>query len=469
MMKFHVDKGSHKGYIYQQIYEKLREFILEHTLSANQKLPSKRDLAIDLGVSINSVAAAYEQLLEEGYIYTLERKGHFVENISYFMNNTSTYYELPTYLKETSMSEQGWLSFSHIQTDVTKFPFHEWVKCQEKAIQHHKNEFSEITHSQGPLTVRKTIRDLITLTRGVTCEPEQIVINTGSHLLINHLMTMQPSNQKIAVENPGYFRIYQLLKSQQLDVSPIQLDKDGVNIKEIETEDPNFLFITPSHQFPTGKIMPISRRIELLNWAGAKEGRYIIEDDYDSEFKYVTDNIPSLQSLDHIQRVVYFGAFSKTLLPGLRISYMVLPPDLLELYRHYYGNWIHGCSTLELYTLHYFIQSGEYAKHVKRMNQYYHRKRKLLIAELRERFQDNIYIYDIPAGLHFLAAFKTSKSYDKVCEMAVEEKLEIYTFQHYLLNQNINYPEDILITIGFANIEEESISEAVDRLYRVIH
>src|SRR5699024_7440529 len=195
---------------------------------------------------------------------------------------------------------------------------------------------------------------------------------------------------------PGYSRIYRILTSMDFDVIPTSLDKDGFNIHEAKQSDPTFLFVTPSHQLPTGTIMPISRRVDLLNWAAESEGRYIIEDDYDSEFKYETDNIPSLQGLDQNNRVIYFGAFSKTLLPSFRISYMVLPPDLLALFKKHYAEFIHGCSSLLLYTLHFFIKNGDYAKHVKRMNQHYELKRQQLIKELQATFQDKMHIHDIP-------------------------------------------------------------------------
>lgn len=469
MIKFHVDKRQKSNYIYKQIYEKLMEFILDHKVSAGNKLPSKRELSNELGVSINSVATAYEQLLAEGYIYTVERKGYFVEDIAHFVNgNSSKEHELPEHLKETSSDEKGWLSFSHIKTDHSMFPFHEWMKSQQNAISQHKTELSGIAHPQGPFTVRKTISDMIGLTRGVTCEPEQIIIGTGIHPLIHQLMAIQGTDTKIAVENPGYSRVFRILKSLKLDVLPIGLDKVGMDIKEIETSNPDFLYITPSHQFPTGTIMPISRRVELLNWAATGEDRYIIEDDYDSEFKYGTDNIPSLQSFDRNQRVIYFGTFSKTLLPSFRISYMVLPPKLLEMYQFHYSDRIQGCSSLLLYALHYFIQNGEYAKHIKRMNQHYDKKRKQLIKELYTRFQNRIKIKDTPAGLHFLAEFDTYKSYEDIKVRAKQEKLEIYTMKHFLLGNDDGKPKIIEIVIGFASIKEDEIVEAVDRLYRVV-
>src|SRR5699024_947563 len=226
--------------------------------------------------------------------------------------------------------------------------------------------------------------------------------------------------------------------------------------------------VTPSHQLPTGTIMPISRRVDLLNWAAEADNRYIIEDDYDSEFKYETDNIPSLQGLDQHNRVIYFGAFSKTLLPSFRISYMVLPPELLTLYREHYTDWIQGCSSLLLYTLHLFIESGEYAKHIKRMNNHYKMKRQHLMKELHAKFQDKIHINDIPAGLHLLSTFKTRKSYETSIQLAEQEKLEIYTMRHFMLEDSPVLSDVIQLVIGFANITVKEIPEVVQRLQRII-
>ncbi|AMQ07845.1 PLP-dependent aminotransferase family protein [Sporosarcina psychrophila] len=469
MINFYIDKGNNSEFIYNQICEKLKKMILEHKIKVGEKLPSKRQLANDLMVSVNSVSTAYEQLLAEGYIYTIERKGYFVEDVGNFINkHSSEDYQFPKHLKEKSIDKDGWLSLSHINTDDSMFPFPKWMNSQQKAIYMHKNELSQISHPQGPLAVRETISNMVALTRGVNCEPEQIVINTGTQPLIQKLMSMQLQNIKVAVENPGYVRIFHLLKSLNLEVSPISLDNKGINFKEFKKSNSDFLIVTPSHQFPTGVIMPISRRIEILNWAAMHKNRYIIEDDYDSEFKYGTDNIPSLQSLDKNNRVIYIGSFSKTLLPSFRISYMILPPKLLELYKKQYYDWSEN-NTLHLYALHYFIQSGEYAKHIKRMNQHYNKKRKYLINELYLKFKKSIYIKDVPAGLHIFIKFNTNKTYSEIIENAQQEKLEIYTIKRFLLNDELENMNNIQLVIGFASIKEEDISDAVERLYRVIY
>ena len=472
MIFFQIDKNDKSNHIYQQIYKVLKEAILERKIPINEKLPSKRKLAETLGVSINSVSNAYEQLLAEGFIYAIERKGYYVESITQFnnLNKVSNKLNFPDDLKEEfSIKDEGWISLSHMTTDISMFPFKEWMKCEKIAIKNHKKELIDISHPQGPYLVRKTISRMIALTRGVKCEPEQVIIGPGTQPLIRQVMGIQRENTKAAIENPGYFRIYQLLKDLNFKVFPINLDNKGIDIKKVEALNPNFLFITPSHQFPTGIIMPISRRIELLNWASASEDKYIIEDDYDSEFKYGTDNIPSLQSLDRNQRVIYVGTFSKTIMPSFRISYLVLPPDLLREYKRHFSYWIQGSNTLNLFTLHYFIESGEYARHVKCMNNHYEKKREILIKELKMKFRNGVQIKNVPAGLHFIAEFKTDKGYKEIEERAKKEKLEIYSMKRFNLSGNIEERNKIILVIGFANIKNEDIPIAIDRLYRIIY
>src|SRR5699024_4009140 len=380
-----------------------------------------------------------------------ERSGYYIEDITQFVDQHIKHVSFPEHLKEKNKGKEDWLSLSHMTADISLFPFKDWLKSEKEAINNHSKELAEIGHPQGPYLVRETIARLIGLNRGVTCKPEQIVISAGTQPLMQQLMSTQPNDTTVAMESPGYSRMYSLLSKQlQLPVDFISLDNNGININEVEQSNADFIFVTPSHHFPTGKIMPISRRIELLNWTIKKDNRYIIEDDYDSEFKYQTDNIPSLQSLDQHQRVIYFGTFSKSLLPTFRISYMVLPPQLLEKYREKYADLIHYNNALVLYTIHYFIQSGAYDSHNKRMHNQYELKRTILIQELTNKFDDNIIIKDIPAGLHFVAKFNTIKSYTEIEELANELNLEIYTMKRFSLKNEDNNSDKIELVIGFA-------------------
>ncbi|MEN1968771.1 PLP-dependent aminotransferase family protein [Lentibacillus sp. N15] len=464
-----LNKIDDRKNLYKQIYLRIKGQVLEGRLQAHEKLPSKRQLAEQLNVSVNTVTSAYEQLLAEGYIYTKERKGYYVENITPFIQKGKRHEQsLPEDLKEQHFTGEGWLSLSHMTSDIAMFPFHEWMKCQQKALMNHKYELSEVSHYQGPYLVRQSIARLIAMSRGVVCKPEQIVIGAGTQLLIRNLMDLNEKGTVVAMEDPGYSRFYTLLADMGFDVHTLAIDDKGIAMNEVEATDINYLFVTPSHQFPTGKIMPIARRVELLNWSIKKTDRYIIEDDYDSEFKYETDNIPSLQSLDQNQRIIYTGTFSKTMLPGLRISYMVLPPDILRKYREKYRYFMQSSNVLSLYTLYYFIETGGYARHLKRMTHHYESKRKELIAHICRRFGKRVVIEDIPAGLHFLAWFKTRKTYEQVEKAAKQEKLEIYTMRRFMLTKRYETAGMVELVLGFASIGEEEISEAVERLGRVL-
>lgn len=469
IMLHSLNINKQAGYIYQQIYQYIKQAILNNQLQAYGKLPSKRKLSEQLGVSVNSVTSAYEQLVAEGYIYTKEKQGYYVEEIVSLMDTEIEAEELPEDLIEEVPDDTGWLSFSHMTSDVRLFPMNEWLKAQRKAMTKRRSELSSPSHFQGPYIVRETIATLIKESRGVNCEPEQIVIGPGTQMLIRELTDMLDMNNVFGMERPGYHRIYDLLH-RKFSVQTIDLDEEGIDSQKINQEI-NYLFVTPSHQFPTGIIMPISRRIELLNWSIQKDGNYIIEDDYDSEFKYETDNIPSLQSLDHHHKIIYVGSFSKTLFPGLRVSYMVLPPSLLRQYRKSHYNRMQDSNLVSLYTLHYFIKSGAYAKHLKRMNNYYEKKRQVLLQHIKAVFAEKVTVKDIPAGLHFLAAFASNDRYEAIKLRANKEKLEIYPITRFLLDKKTekNKTGTIQLVIGFANIEIEDIPEAVARLYRVVY
>ncbi|MEH7123149.1 PLP-dependent aminotransferase family protein [Bacillus sp. JJ1773] len=467
-MLFTINKEEERKNLYHQIYDSLKGSIMNGRLQANEKLPSKRTLAEQLKVSVNTVTNAYEQLLAEGYIYTEERKGYYVENITPLIREGRVNNQpLPSDLKERIQTKEGWLSLSHRTSSISMFPFREWMKCQQKVITDHQRELSEYGHFQGPYILRQTIARMIARTRGVVCEPEQIIIGAGFQYLIRNLIELSNQNIIAGVEDPGYIRFYALLKNMGVDVRAYPLDENGIAIKKVDSNI-NYLFVTPSHQFPTGKIMPITRRIELLNWSIAGPDRYIIEDDYDSEFKYETDNIPSLQSIDRNQRVIYIGTFSKTIFPGMRISYMVLPPDMLRQYRRQHANLKQTGNLLALYTLHYFIETGAYARHVKRMNHHYEIKRKELMRCINDCFGKTVTIEDTRAGLHFLARFTTNKTYEEVEEKARDEKLEIFTMRQFKFENRADSAGAIDLVMGFADIGEEQIPEAVARLKRVL-
>src|SRR5699024_1363431 len=337
-----------------------------------------------------------------------------------------------------------------------------WTKLVKRVFQNYDYELSSIPQIKGPIELRQSIAKLVSYQRGIQCHPEQIVIGSGTNTLLTKLIQLLPDDITIAVENPGYSRFRTLINQTSAQLKPIALDRKGISIEDIKQAQPDATIVTPSHQFPMGIIMPVSRRIDLLNWASQTQS-YIIEDDYDSEFKYETDNIPSLFSFDKNERVIYLGTFSKTLMPGLRMSYMILPINLVKQFDHYNLNMIPDFSTIHALTLNLMIKEGYYEKYVKKMHQIYGKKRETLITHLSDTFTRNIRIKDTRAGLHFIVEVITPFSYQEIESRAKEMKLELYTLNRFsvkALEKNSSYKT---LIIGFSKIKQEQIPQAVQR------
>ena len=452
-------------FIYRQLYSQLKEDILAFKYESHEKLPSKRDMSQHLNISVNSVKAAYEQLLAEGYIYTEERKGYFIEPLEKLIIDPNA--QISLNVQEQQIEDAYDYSFSHMSTDISAFPVEVWTKLVKRVFENYDHELSSIPQIKVPIELRQSIAKLVSYQRGIQCHSEQIVIGSGTNILLTKLIQLLPDEIKIAVENPGYSRFRTLIRQTTAQLKPIALDHKGISIEAIKQAQPDATIVTPSHQFPMGIIMPVSRRIDLLNWASQTQS-YIIEDDYDSEFKYETDNIPSLFSFDKNERVIYLGTFSKTLMPGLRMSYMILPINLVKQFDHYNLNMIPDFSTIHALTLNLMIKEGYYEKYVKKMHQIYGKKRETLITHLSNTFTNNIRIKDTRAGLHFIVEVITPFSYQEIESRAKEMKLELYTLNRFsvkALEKNSSYKT---LIIGFSKIKQEQIPQAVQRLKEVI-
>ncbi|RIP37073.1 PLP-dependent aminotransferase family protein [Staphylococcus gallinarum] len=452
-------------YIYRQIYTRLKEDILSFKYESHEKLPSKRGMAETLNVSVNSVKSAYEQLLAEGYIYAKERKGYFIEPLDRLIIDPDAQTTIGQY-KEGKPQRYDY-SFSHMSTDMSEFPVDVWTKLLKRVFDNYEYYLSAIPNIKGPVELRQSIAKLVSYQRGIQCHPEQIIIGSGTNTLLKRLMQLLPAEVTIGVENPGYSRFRKLLNEGGTATIPLELDEKGISINQINSAQPDAVIVTPSHQFPTGIIMPVSRRIDLLNWA-SKTNSYIIEDDYDSEFKYQTDNIPSLYSFDKNESVIYLGTFSKTLMPGLRLSYMILPTALVQKFETHNFDMIPDFSMLNALTLNLMIKEGYYEKYVKKMHQHYGRKREQLIATLQREFQDKINIKDTEAGLHFMIDVKSPFTYIEIEQRAQEAQLELYTINRFVvkaLKENVGVKT---LIIGFSKIKIEQLDDAVQCLKKVL-
>ncbi|MCD8915373.1 PLP-dependent aminotransferase family protein [Staphylococcus simulans] len=453
-------------YIYRKIYTQIKNDILNHKFESHEKLPSKRKLAKELNVSINSVKSAYEQLIAEGYIYTLERKGYFIESLNALIIDQA--YQQVTENLETNdnFKKQFNYTLSHMSTNLSEFPIDIWIKMQKKIFREQSSILSEVPYIKGPIQLRNSLAKIISFKRGISCNPEQIILGSGTNALMLLLLKIFDQKLTVGVENPGYSRMRRLIEGQNIKTVGISINNKGVSVKMIQNKNPEIMLTTPSHQFPLGVIMPISRRIELLNWA-TQHQNYIIEDDYDSEYKYGTDNIPSLFSLDKNNRVIYLGTFSKTLLPGMRISYMILPPVLLEKFNHIYDDAVSDISTLNALTLSKFIDEGEYEKYIKKMSHTYEFKRKKMVRLIKQKLKQPVTIKDIKAGLHFVIEVKSNYTYAEVEERASQNSLELYTLRRFMVEDISNHKAKVII-IGFANINDDKMEATIDILNHVL-
>lgn len=451
-----------KKYKYQLVYERIKEQILAGNYQPHEKLLSKRKISEQFNVSINSVIVALDQLIVEGYVYSLERKGYFVEDITRYDLDDQEWSGLPAELKEQPIERPYQTSFSHMASNMSLFPYNEWLKCEQKAIQQFNNELSHLSHQQGPYIVRQTLAQHLNFKRGVRCEPEQVVLHSSSQALMSQLLELfDDAPHTIALENPGYARYKALIEDHGWDVLTVPLDEKGFDVERLQNQDVQLVCVTPAHQFPMGMIMPISRRFELLNWVNVPQERYIIEDDYDSEFRYTGKPIAALQGMDRKGKVIYMSTFSKSLMPSLRIAYFVLPESLLPQYNEMYSYYTCTVPRIDQYTLSRFMKDGYFSKHLNRMRKIYRRKLESIIEVFNE-YNHCISITGEQAGMHIMINAKHELNAKQLSKLALQNGIRISAIEQYLASSNSDYNQQLLL--GFGGILEDDIQQAIHQL-----
>lgn len=446
--------------LYQQLYEYIKKEIQSRGIKSGAKLPSKRKLSAYLDISQNTVQAAYDQLIDEGYIYPIERKGFFVCQLDDIIQIESAAVDVTLEMKESD--ERILYDFSYQGVDMQTFPFSTWRKLSRDAMHEYDDELLRLGDFQGHPDLRKSIASYLKQSRGVNCSADQIIISAGTEFLIQMLVQLFPHDVVYGIENPGYERLNLLFNSNRAKYKPINIDNEGVIPEDIVKKNVDIICITPSHQFPTGSIMPINRRVQVLNWAKDDNCRYIIEDDYDSEFKYSGRPIPALQGLDDQGRVIYIGAFSKSLTPAIRVSYMVLPDKLMEKFRKKLSFVVCPVPTLEQKVLHRFIQDGYFERHLNRMKNIYRKKREILLRTLLP-YKDIIKVSGADAGLHLLLHVKNGMSEEDLVLAAREAGVKVYGISRYYFEPEISDSTPTIL-IGYATIPEASIPAATNHL-----
>ncbi|MCD7761318.1 MAG: PLP-dependent aminotransferase family protein, partial [Clostridiales bacterium] len=344
--------------------------------------------------------------------------------------------------------------------DASSFPFSTWARLSREVLSSRDQALLSAAHPQGVPELRQAIVRHLYQFRGIQVSPEQVVVGAGSEFLTALLVQLLGAKGGYAVEDPGYGKIARIFHASGAEVRPIPLDSQGLMVDRLEASGARVVHVTPSHHFPLGIVMPVSRRTELLRWADQGEERYIIEDDYDSEFRFSGRPIPALQGLDRSGRVIYLNTFAKSLAPSLRISYMVLPPQLLERYRRELLFYSSTVPSFEQYTLALFMERGHMDRHIARTrNRYQQRRTAMAQAVRREGLEDICVFSGGESGLHQLMQVRTHRPQDELTRLAAENNVRLYPLDAYYLCEP---PHSGLPTyvMGYGKLSETDLQDS---------
>ena len=476
MLTYLLNAGD-KIPLYEQLYKLIKADIAAGRLGPNEKLPSRRTFAANLGVSTMTVENAYAQLSAEGYIYTLPKKGYFVSDIRTAMLSEDVTGPAPAPHDESSAESISGpqadaaadliADFTSNQTVKENFPFSIWSRLIRELLTDSRYDLLTNAPAGGALQLRQAIADHLHDYHGMNVSARQVIIGAGTEYLYGILIQLLGFDLCYGVEDPGYRKISRIYNSYHVKCDFIPMDGQGVMLGPLNEKGIDVIHVSPSHQFPTGITMPAARRYGLLAWAAKSPSRYIIEDDYDSEYRLTGQPIPPLQSIDRLEKVIYINTFTRTLSSTVRISYMVLPPHLLARYDQKMSFYSCTVSNFEQYTLAAFISRGYFEKHINRTRNDYRARRNALLSAIREsEAAPYVSISGEDAGLHFLLRVRTSLSDEAFCERAKEKGILVNALSGYYksLPDNIRH----IFVIGYASISQENLAPAVEALCGII-
>jgi GntR family transcriptional regulator/MocR family aminotransferase len=470
--------------LYQQLAEQLRRFVLQGRLKPNQKLPSSRVLARSLEISRATVTLSYEQLLSEGYFETRCGSGTFVcsqlpdEYLQ--LESPQRYVSEPSELTMLSRFGAGLLAANQIEVpepeDGISFRFgspateHFPIKLWRRLLSRHCNKspalLNYIPDPIGYFPLRIAIAEYLGRSRAIQCSAEQVIIVNGSQQVLDLIarLTIDPGDW-VALEEPGYLGARNCFRAQGAKLQAVTLDFEGLNVEVLSQYCQQFklLYVTPSHQFPTGVTLSLSRRLALLQWA-QQTGTLILEDDYDSEYRYGTRPIPALQGLDRSNCVIYVGTFSKILFPSLRIGYLVVPSAWISVVSR--AKWLcdRQSPLLEQYALTDWITEGHFERHIRRMRHLYNQRRQVLVSALKHYLGSRVTILGENAGIHLMAKIETALSDEIVIEKAKLKGVGLISAQGYYLTT----PKTGEFIFGYSQLDETQIEQGIQKLSQVL-
>ncbi len=447
--------------LYEQLYRHIRADIESGALAEGTRMPSKRELALRLTVSPVTVGTAYAQLVAEGYLRSVLRSGHFVNPLGDRPAGSPAAQAVPPIEPKPYARPEFDLSTNAF--DATLFPFTVWARLVRATLSDSPVDLLTAGHPQGSYALRKQIARHLSDYRGIHADPERIVVGAGSEYLTGLLVQLFGRTPLYAVEDPGYPKIARIIAAHGGASVAVPLDLAGLDVERLRASKAKIVHVTPSHQFPTGIAMPIGRRRELLAWANEQADRYVIEDDYDSEFRFAGSPIPALQGLDGSGRVVYMNSFTKSLAPALRISYMVLPAELLARFRNELGHVACTVSNIEQETLARFMQEGRFERHLARMRNAYRARRDALLEALHHSpLKDRIGVSNADAGLHFLMRVACGKPERELVDSAAAAGIRLAGLSAYRVATD---PDAMpTLVVGYGGIALCQVEKAVSEL-----
>lgn len=460
----YIDRDS-KTPIYQQIYEQLKRDILTGNIPVNARIIATRALARELQVGRNSVENAYDQLRLEGYITSKPGAGYIVNKLEFDLMEkpAEAYRQNESQFKRLSpFDHKIKYSFQYGELDESSFPKKLWRTYTAHVLDGPlSNSWNGSSDGKGDFGLRQQIKQYLYVSRGVKCETEQVILCSGTQSALEIVVRIFSGEKTIAMEEPCYEGARAVFQCNGFQIQPVPVGEDGIDLLRLSSETVPMVYLTPSHQFPKGAVMPIHNRLEILNHA-RKRDMIIIEDDYDSEFRYKGRPIPSLQSIDQAGRVIYIGTFSKALSPGLRMSYLVLPAWLLAAYDEKYNGYECTIPLMEQKILYHFMKDGHWEKHLRRVCLSQKRKHDALVAAIGKVMGDRVNVYGHHAGLHLLLEFKNGEQEDILVKEALKYGVFVSPVSPSWLEKS-NYKTHCVI-LGYGGIKEEDILPAVEGL-----
>lgn len=443
--------------LYEQIYRHIRDEISAGELVAGHRLTATRAQAANLGVSRNTVELAYLQLCSEGYLENKPGSGYYVNHINADLIGTDPIDRLQGMHVESDQNRTYSYDLKYGNCHMEEFPLSKWKRAMDRALTEHGKLVESYGSYLGNSKVRMLLAEYLEKSRGVCCRPDQIVVGSGTQYLTAMILQLIQA-KTAAIEEPGYDGVRHVLENHGVDPIPIPVTENGIDLQCLRRHKTDVVYVTPSHQFPMGAVMPVQNRMELVRWA-QEQSAYIIEDDYDSVFRYTAKAIPAMQGLDKGRSVIYLGGLSKALSPSLRVAYMVLPMELKNKYDMFFSEYHNTVPEIIQQALAIFMEDGMWDRHMRKICLINKRKHDLLYERLEEGLPQHCRVMGKGAGLHLIVE-SNALSAEEMVFRGEKGGLKVYSMDRYFMRRTARS----LIMIGYGGIALQDIEDVAERL-----